>query len=170
MNKNTHSFSFFLTAFLLLSFVSCGGQKKPDGMPPLHPTKITIVQENGPLEGATVTLVNADDPRFRWVVGGVTDAQGICQLKTHGNYQGVPVGKYKVLVQKSYSTGGSEPSGVPQPASVNTPEVKWFDTVDLKYKTVNTTDLEIGIKQGSNVQEFNVGAAVVEEIKPLGGK
>jgi hypothetical protein len=150
----------------------------PDGMPPLHPTKITIKQEGSPLAGATVSLVNAADPHYRWVVGGRTDANGLCQINTHGQYPGAPEGKYKVIVYKTI-TLESETRQQPIPSDTQAArayydkiatEEKSYDIVDIKYKKADTTDLEIEIKRGSNIQEFDVGRAVKQEFIPFGAR
>jgi hypothetical protein len=173
MNKIAY---LFLMACLLLSCISCGGPKRPDGMPPLHPTRIVITQAGELLEGATVTLVNIDDPSYRWIVGGVTDARGVCQVRTQGEFAGAPEGRYKVLVQRTITTE-SETRRQPMPEDAQAArayyeqiaaEERSFDTVNLKYKQFDTTDLEIEITRGSNVKEFDVGEAVRQEFIPFG--
>ena len=160
--------SFVLFAFLLLSFTSCGGQKMPDGMPPLHPTNITVTQAGQPLEGAVVNLVNADDPNYRWVIGGRTDARGICQVRTQGEFVGAPEGRFKVLIRKQINEGGNQPATPDPLGTSSTTEARTFDLVNLKYSRVDTTDLEIEISRGSNAEEFDVGEAVRVEFVPFG--
>ncbi|MDR1960352.1 MAG: hypothetical protein LBQ54_15175 [Planctomycetaceae bacterium] len=164
-----------LTGLLILGFASCGGEKRPEGMPDLYPAKVTIVQEGKPLEGGVVTLVNNDSSQSKWIVGGRTDAAGICHLTTQGKFKGVPAGKYKVLVTKSEKTE-SETAKQPVPADSKAAdeyyakirkEEKYYEYVEEKYKLTSTSGLEMEITSGTNEQTFDVGKAIQKEFTPL---
>ncbi|MDR1493503.1 MAG: hypothetical protein LBT05_12380 [Planctomycetaceae bacterium] len=167
-----------LTLFfaLLFGFASCDKTPKPEGMPDLHSAKITIVQEGSPLKDAAVTLLNNDLSQAKWVVGGRTNANGVCILKTQGKYNGALAGKYKVIVTKSEKTE-SETAKQPVPQDSKAAEAyyakisseeKFYDYVDLKYKSPDTSDLEIEITAGKNEQTFDVGKAIKKEFVPFG--
>ena len=68
-------------------------------MPKLYPATVTVMQDGRPLEGAEIVLINTD-PAVNWSAGGVTDKNGIVKLRTMGQYEGAPLGKYKVGVRK----------------------------------------------------------------------
>ena len=71
--------------------VGCGGEKRPEGFPEVAECSIKILQEGAPLEGAKVNLVAQDPALMRWGCGGVTNADGVVELRTNG-YPGAPVG------------------------------------------------------------------------------
>ncbi|MDR1480071.1 MAG: carboxypeptidase-like regulatory domain-containing protein [Planctomycetaceae bacterium] len=169
-------FAFTLFFVLLLGFASCNKMPKPDGMPDLHSVKITIMQEGTPLEDAAVTLLNNDSSQSKWVVGGRTDASGVCTLKTQGKYNGAPAGKYKIIVSKTEKIE-SETAKQPVPQDSKAAEAyyakisseeKFYDYVDLKYKSPNTSGLEIEITAGKNEQTFDVGKSIKKEFVPFG--
>lgn len=153
-------------------FASCGEEPIPQGMPKLYPSKITILQEGKKLDGATVTLFSDDPSQSQWVVGGLTDRNGVCTLKTLGKFNGAPAGKYKVTVEK-ISVKESEASKQPVPTDLQAQkeyyakirnEEKHYNNVNLKYKLLTTTDLEIEISTGKNEKTFDVGGAIMEEL------
>ncbi|MDR1493714.1 MAG: carboxypeptidase-like regulatory domain-containing protein [Planctomycetaceae bacterium] len=74
-------------------------QKLPPGIPTLYPAEITIIQDGKPLADASVVIINLT-PSVNWSGGGNTNKNGVLKLKTMGQYHGVPLGKYKVSVQK----------------------------------------------------------------------
>ncbi|MDR2168711.1 MAG: carboxypeptidase-like regulatory domain-containing protein [Planctomycetaceae bacterium] len=162
---------FVIVVLPFLMFVSCGGEPIPQGMPKLYPAKVTIVQAGKKLDGATVTLYNNDNPQSQWVVGGLTDSNGVCTLKTLGKFNGAPAGKYKVAVEKITITG-KVTSKQPDMSDTKALEEyyekknneKYYNNVNLKYKLLTTTDLEIEIITGKNEKTFDVGEPINEEI------
>jgi hypothetical protein len=141
-------------------------------MPKLYSSQITITQEGKKLDGATVILFNNDTSQSQWVVGGLTDRNGVCTLKTLGKFNGAPVGKYKVIVERIF-VKESETAKQPVPTDQQAQEEyyakigneeKRYDNVNLKYKLPTTTDLEIEIIAGKNEKTFDVGKAINEEI------
>jgi len=104
--------------FLLLS--GCGGQKLPPGIPKLYPATITVIQDGNPLAGAEVVVISTD-PSMNWSSGGVTDKNGVVKLRTMGQYDGVPLGKYKVGVRKIEFPDIAPP---PEPSVMSTADEK----------------------------------------------
>jgi len=82
----------------LITVIGCKDSSRPKDLPTLYRTKITILQDGKGLEGAAVNLI--PEIQSKWSVGGLTDANGICSLRTHGQFDGAPEGKYQVLVKK----------------------------------------------------------------------
>ncbi len=163
-----------LTA-LVVGALGCGGKKTPPDMPKLQPTTITIVQEGTPVDGATVQLFKPDDLNYKWIVGGRTDAEGQCVVKTNGEYKGAPEGDFVVVVYKSTVTESETRKNVPQPTDLAevaewsakvAEEERQIDEIDLKYKKVDTTDLTISIKAGKNEQTFDVGEKISIDTTP----
>ena len=147
-----------------LCFFAFGcGPKYPPGMPKLYPVKLTFTQEGKPLELASVMLY-PEDSGMTWGVGGSTDNSGVVTLKTHGEFNGAPAGKYKVCVRKFLMEGE-----LPTLANPGAPPPVDYELVDQQYKQPNTTPLTIEIKAGSNSFEpFDLGEAIKERVKKPG--
>ena len=148
--------SYFVGLMVLLTLAGCS-EKLPDGMPKLYRVTLRFHQEGAPLDEAAIRLI----PQFDcpWVVGGSTNAKGEVQLKTHGNYDGVPAGKYKITVNKFVSEGELPKMGE------YTPPMKHFNFVETQYTLPNETPLEIEIVSGKNKFEpFDLGKAVRLEL------
>ena len=162
-----------LAASLLLA-VGCGGPKTPPDMPKLQPTTIVITQEGAPVEGASVQLVKPDDLNYKWFAGGLTDAQGRCEIQTHGKYKGAPEGEFAVVVYKTTTTESETRKNVPLPTDPVAgaewsrkvaEEERVFEEIDPKYKKADTTDLRITVKSGKNEETFDVGEKVEVEVE-----
>ncbi len=163
----------FLSAlFLGLAFVALGcGQKKPDGMPDLEPTTLKVIQDGQPLADAQISLKSLDSNN-KWTCGGITGANGVATLVTHGQYKGVAVGKYKVAVSKKVGEGDPPP---PSPIDEESARV-WkeyqdsgktyeeFNVVDPIFGIIETTTLEVEVVKGKNELSVDVGSAVHEKI------
>ncbi len=163
-----------LLALPLAALCGCG-EKTPPDMPKLFPTSITITQEGAPVEGASVQLLKKDDLNYKWLAGGVTDATGVCVVKTMGKYNGAPEGAFQVVVYKTVRTESETRKNQPQPPQDPKEAQEWvkkvaeeekeFEEIDPKYKKVDKTDLTITIASGKNEQTFDVGAKVQVENK-----
>jgi len=160
-----------LTLFpcVLILFVAGCGEKRPDGMPPLHPTSFTFKQDGVPLEGAMVTLIAQDAANSQWSLGGATDRNGVLRVQTQG-FNGAPAGNYKIVVTKTETEGTaaaateeSSDLGGSRPVAAAGGQ-KSFYLVDSKYRSAGTTDLEFEIKPGRNAETFDLGPAVRDEI------
>lgn len=150
--KLTH----LLGLMVLLTICGCS-EPKPDGMPPLYGVTLQFHQEGAPLDEASVRLIpQSDNP---WIVGGSTNAKGEVRLKTHGKYDGVPAGKYKISVNKFVSEGELPKVGE------YTPPMKHFNLVETQYTSPIETPLEIEIVKGKNkFPPFDLGKAVRLEL------
>lgn len=164
-----------LCALLAVASLGCG-KKKPDGMPDLEPTFITIVQDGAPLAEAMINM-KAEDASNKWTCGGRTDEKGVAAIVTHGQYKGVPVGKYKVSVNKTIGEGTPPP---PSPIDAESARVyqeyidsgatyEEFYVVDKKFSIVDTTPLEIEVVKGKNEFTLDVGAATHDPVKQSHG-
>lgn len=170
----------FASIAILTALVAqgCGGPKAPADMPKLFPTTITITQEGAPCEDAIVQLVKPEEPTYKWLIGGRTDAQGKCEIKTQGKYKGAPEGSFAVVVYKTVTleseTRKAQPScpADPEEARIWSQKVheeeRVFEHVDTKYKKATTTDLKIDVVSGKNDQSFDVGPAIEEEVQKMG--
>lgn len=144
-----------LTLFVLsalVAFGGCSGTKLPNGMPPLHPLTVTLIQEGHPLSGADIFLLPETGDSV-WNIGGVSDHDGKVVPMTHGKYKGVPAGRYKACVSKVEATtvaGRSLPDE--------------YDLVDPKLKSPQTTALTLEVGPGKNNITLDVGKPVKTRI------
>ncbi|MDR0869908.1 MAG: carboxypeptidase-like regulatory domain-containing protein [Planctomycetaceae bacterium] len=157
--------------FIIISLLLSGcGTKLPPGMPKLYPAKLLITQDNAPLAKATVTVISSDAAR-PFNAGGQTDENGALQLRTEGQYPGIPAGEYAVTVSKA------EGPDLALPTVANTDEeiaaydkvvaeiVKnTFIVVDPKFSDIKTTPLKLEIKKGQNSITLDVSPKV--KLKP----
>ena len=141
----------------------CGGTPRPDDMPPLQPCTLTIMQDDKPLAGALVMLFSTD-PAFKWSIGRETDAQGNAVLMTHGQYPGVPVGDYKVTVEKTERGSGGGQVRQTGEGEVAAGPVEIFTLVEKQYTEVTSTPLAVTVKKGKNAERLKVGKAVREKL------
>ena len=141
---------------VLLTIIGCS-EPKPDGMPPLYSVTLQFHQEGTSLDEASIRLF----PQFDcpWIVGGGTNVKGEAKLQTHGKYDGVPAGRYKISVNKFVSEGELPKMGE------YTPPMKHFNLVEPQYTTVDDTPLEIEVVPGKNsFPPFDLGEAVRLEL------
>lgn len=139
-----------LTAVLL--FCGCGQSNRPEGLPELQPVTLNLSQAGNPLAEATVSLYPVDTTN-QWSSGGFSDEQGDTVLVTHGGFDGVPVGKYKVVVVKSLLEGTAGTADEAGNSAMVT-------LVERQYTSRKTTPLEIDIQEGENVIQLDVGKPV----------
>ncbi|MCF0233647.1 MAG: hypothetical protein HUK22_01560 [Thermoguttaceae bacterium] len=161
--------------FALVCAVGCG-PKTPDGMPRLEPTTLTVTQEGANVPDAMITL-KALDASNKWTSGGTTDASGVATLVTHGQYKGVPAGKYKVAVTKIVGEGTPPP---PSPIDAESARkyqeyidsgetYEEFYVIAQEYGTIETTPLEIEVVSGKNALTVDVGAVVHDPVQASTG-
>lgn len=67
-------------------------------MPKIYPCKITIKDKDGNLMPKVVVSVNPEDRTNRWGGSGETNASGVAEILTSGQYPGLSEGKYRVTV------------------------------------------------------------------------
>ncbi|MDO5554291.1 MAG: hypothetical protein Q4G68_11065 [Planctomycetia bacterium] len=171
--KKTIYYSFLFAFSLCL--LCCGCKKNmPDGMPRLYRVALTLTQESKPLAEANVNLVAVDQPEIsRFGIGGRTDELGNVSLTTRGQYEGVPEGKYKVLVTKNEVIGLQAPpelmfKELEQWNAEHKSELaktKYVSRVDSVYANVKSTPLEITVVKGKNAFTLDCGKAVETELK-----
>jgi len=157
MLKSIHTTMIFLLAVSLLALPGCSPSDRPDGLPTLYPTEITVIQGGVPLEGANVVLVG-DQP---WAIGGGTDGNGVARIFTHGRFEGAPAGQFSVLVTKSVTEGAPTQEELDNP-SFSGSRGTIYSTVNRQFSVQASTPLTIEIVPGNNSQTFDVGAAVRE--------
>jgi hypothetical protein len=144
-----------MTLLVCVSVVGCK-PKLPDGMPTLYPCTITITQEGSPLSGASVTLNSLETSDGKtWVPGGMTDSNGIANIKVLGAYSGAPVGTYKVTVKKN----GTE--------EVTNNSFYTLSFVEDQYTNVQKTPLEIEVTTEGTKQTFDAGKITKQRISGL---
>ncbi|MCL2120108.1 MAG: carboxypeptidase-like regulatory domain-containing protein [Planctomycetaceae bacterium] len=152
----TRCFSRIFVLFCLckvLALSGCGGNEYPKGFPKLYSATVTLTQQGTPLEGASVTFF-PEDTNNQWGSGGKSDAQGKVHIITYGKYDGMPEGKYKVTVIKTYAEN-------PPMTHDDPPATGVFSLVATKYNSQKTTDLAIEVKPSpDNHFEFDLGEPV----------
>ena len=174
MNYHKTSIAVLTLTLLLLGAAGCG-EPKPEGMPDLHKVKIILTQEGKPCDDAKIGLLPlGGDPQ--WSSGGTTDSNGNLEPVTHGKYKGMPVGKYRVTVDKSVGEG--EP---PPPSPIDAESKKKFDdyvasgktyklfqVIPNKYRLRDSSPLDIEVKEGANEFTLDIPEAVKNEVKSSG--
>jgi len=81
-------------------------------------------------------------------------------MRTYGEYNGVPVGNYQVIVNKEENVYDNS---VP-------PQIKEsFNLIEKKYNAPHTTDLTVEVKPDTKSVELKVGKAVREAIARVPG-
>ena len=146
-----------LTCLLLCVCAGCDkNSERPADLPEdMTPTKITITQEGKPLEGASV-LLEYDTP-MKYPTSGITDEKGVATMVTYG-FAGAQQGTAKVVVIKLVTEGETQGEEYGKKGEYGTD----FHVVDAKYRTKETTDLEITIGKKNVKETFEVGAPVHE--------
>jgi len=156
---------------LLMTVTGCG-QAKPDGLPPLQKVSLILQQDGSPLAGASVSLF-PEDKSIKWSVGGRSNDRGEVVLRTHGQYTGVPLGKYVITVTKQEFTQSSLPETAPlDPGEYAEWQRKKEEEVLPVYDLVNptlgsqtTSTLTIEITKESKSETIDCGSAIRQERK-----
>ena len=89
-------FCLFLTVALL---TAVGCSKGWHGGERLYPVTITVTKNGAPFPGATVVLVREGGARII-NAGGNTNENGVAKIKVDAQWDGVPEGAYKVMINK----------------------------------------------------------------------
>ena len=162
-------FRLFVLLIVFLVVAGCSSEKRPVGMPPLQPCRVMITQEGKPLEGASVRLY-ATEAEAKWHCSGTTDANGVANLLTQGQFRGVPEGTYKVTVQKEEIISLATPEQLAAIEKAKAENPQWYDPPNIKqeiwqlveknFTFVESTTLEITVSKGQNGTTFDVGKAV----------
>lgn len=140
----------FAVLLFLIAVVSIGcGPKRPEGLPDLYPTEITINCNGAPLAGAYVTVMNAEAP-ISFAIGGKTNEMGVAAMQVQiaeGDFMGAPEGNLSVLVSKT--TIIKDPGG-------NSDLDFGAELVDPVYLDAKNTPLKIEVTKGTNAATFDV--------------
>jgi hypothetical protein len=158
---NNYLLGIFVLVLLILNGCS---QSIHEGLPPLYPCSITVIQDGKPLDGANVSLIRQDG-EATWIVCGITNSSGVAKIQTQMRYSGAPEGKYNVRISKTVSEG--QPKLVPsddaeQPLSIG--DIPSYFVIDPKYDNVNTTPFEISVTNGKNKKSFDVGQSIKQPV------
>lgn len=151
--------SFALLGALGLAAGCQKGEPTPEGMPELYPASVTILQEGVPLANASIRIL-PENGTSRWSSGGSTDASGVAVLRTHGKFEGVPAGSYKMTVSKIEMPDlpKVELSQLDAPPAT---DGATYDLVAPEYSYPNQTPLRLEVAAGPNTYEpFDLGPAV----------
>jgi hypothetical protein len=163
MTFNKKTVIVFLFLLSLGTITGCGGGPlKPDGLPALYPVTIIITQEGKPVADMFVSL-RSTDPAITWAVGSRTDENGHAPIRTHGEFNGAPLGKYKVVLDKQENEGYDEYVAAKNrydEAAAAKIDVKLFSCVEEKYNALETTPIEIEITPQSKIIEIDAGPQV----------
>ena len=142
-----------------LLVAGCGKKSNlPADFPEIHKLTITVVQEGAPLASAMISLkpVGTADKYARGC-SAVTDETGVASIKTYGQ-EGVPAGKYKILVSKMHDEEGTEIEDEFGGKSVVGAKV--YSYIEKQYSDEKTTPFEIEVsKGGANSMTCDVGKA-----------
>ena len=171
----------FLKKTLLLALVvglvapiaGCG-KKKPDGLPDLQPTTVSMTVDGKGLANANVTFQPVDPKANPWVPAGITDASGKAEIKTSGQFKGAPTGDYKIVVSADdeidYGEDGPPPKDDPAALenwnrNAHPDSWKRYSPIELKYTNVADTPLEASVQNGKNAFDFDLGSSAHDEVK-----
>jgi len=152
----------FVIVLLVTTVIyGCRSSNRVQGLPALYPCRLTLIQDGKPLADASVQLYAEEESI--WPVTGLSDASGTAILVTYGQFPGVPLGKYQIVVKKTRSdrTGGDNEysSGI----------TKVYSLIEIEHIKKDTTKLEITIEKGQNSLTIDVGKSVeilVDTITP----
>lgn len=178
--KNCTAFFVWTGLFVAVLCSGCGGGVKlPSDLPKLHPTVITVIQDDKPLAGAMVAMENVDPEMEKWSCVALTDDAGKATVQTKGQYVGAPEGTYKVTVTKQEMDRGPSPyEGAPNAQTDPDEYNAWLskneariaaaeartpvthDLVDPQFGTIAKTSLEVTITAGKNQHTLDVGKAM----------
>ncbi|MDR2705158.1 MAG: hypothetical protein LBC02_05200 [Planctomycetaceae bacterium] len=166
----------FCIAILFVTILGCSSQQLPEDLPVLYPCKITVIQDGQPLAGASVILQLTENVSAHggksWIPMGLTDENGVAVMKTNARYNGAPLGKYKILVNKTER----EPSKLePAPPEDSPLYTKWleksqeeklyeFGLVEAIYTDAQKTPHDIEITKNTNQKNVDVGKTVRNKI------
>jgi hypothetical protein len=122
-----------------------------DGRPSLVPATGQVLLNGAPLAGATVSFqpVDVAEGSFQRPSRATTDAEGRFSPTTYSPGDGIPVGKYRVAVQKREPVGELPPDFNWETADDAAVKFQW--TTPRKYSSPDTSGLEVEVT-GSGLQ------------------
>ena len=116
----------------------CSKQKLPADLPKLYPCRITITDMDGkPLEKVVIS-VNPEDKTNKWGANGETNASGVADIMTSGQYKGLAEGKYNITLTaiEYLKTGKLDDTGqeILEPKMLMSPEYADSAKTPLKFE------------------------------------
>ena len=155
-----------ILSVLVMLAVGCTPSNRPDGLPPLYPTTVTITQNGSPLADVSVGLISAEPSE--WVVSGLTDTSGKASIVTHGQFSGAPAGEYTVVLSKTENVFDGERSSEGELLR-GSGITEIFSLISVDHTSTETSKFRMTVNKGNNAQTFEVGAPVrvhVSTIRP----
>ncbi|MDR0336745.1 MAG: hypothetical protein LBI18_06605 [Planctomycetaceae bacterium] len=142
-------------------------------MPKLYPVQLTLVQEGKPLDGAMV-LLKRHSETTKYSCGGLSGANGVVKIQTHGKYAGAPEGSYTVTVSKTVTERSGPWNEIPSDEAAaqtwlqeNRSRLKEtnYHIIDPKYGDSQTSDLKIDVTTKGLKTTLDLGNPVRLEMK-----
>lgn len=129
----------FAALLFLAAAVVVGCAKRPEGLPELYPTEITVTTADGtPIANAFVKVASLEQP-INFTIGGTTDGSGVAVMRAQlptGDFVGAPAGKLKVTVSKSLKVTTGDGAD----------DYTTVEVISADYQNINKTPLEIDIQ------------------------
>ena len=165
------NYRMIISFFVLVSVIVGCGEPRPDNMPKLYPTTVTVIYDDGTPFAEGMVFFHAVDPSLTgkaWVHSGNTNAEGKTVLLTEGKYPGLPVSKYNVVVNKYLfegETAGSQEVQMDvrdQSMRMNARKqpMRYSCVEDAYLETVTTPLKDIEITKGKNDITLKIGNPV----------
>lgn len=132
-------------AALVVTLAGCpGGSTRPEVE--LVPVEGTITLDGKPLANASVMFGGG-------VAMGETDASGHYELMSQGTKKGVPVGEYKVVVEKWVMPDGTAYKNA---EGVNPMDAGAKQEIPAKYSNMDSTELKATVPAGGGKVDFEL--------------
>lgn len=137
---------------LMIPLCGCSSKKGIDGMPPLVPCQLTLMQGGAPAVGVVV-IATSTTGNQSWALRGDSDQKGEVVMKTQEKFPGLPAGEY-VFAFSKYKT-------VPDPKSpVGETSVS---LIEKKFTKAETSPVKITIGTDPVKQTIDLGKPVEEK-------
>lgn len=154
-------------SIVLVSIAGCGGSERPS----LVKATGTVKLDGNPVEGASVGLIFQGDAKSKYQrpSNALTDAQGKFTPGTYGKDDGLPVGKYKVIVQKREVVGELPANYSEENPSATPVTYKWV--VPKSYADPATSGLEIEVtSSGLKPETIELKSTGQPQVETIGGR
>jgi hypothetical protein len=140
---------------LAMLLAGCGS-----GRPALVPVEGTVILDGEPVEGAIVAFQMIDPPPdYRRPSSAITDAAGKFRVQTYQAGDGLPRGRYKVVIVKQEPL---QPLGEDFDAETGTVDgrpIQYKEVIPARYGDPETTDLEAEVTpQGLDPSTFTLSS------------
>ncbi len=146
-------------AVVALGCCGCKKDQRPADLPEdMTPCKITLTQEGKPVADATIEFSYSTP--MKYTTSASTDENGVATMVTYG-FAGAQQGTAKVVVRKLVTEGASEAEEYGETGDSGSD----FNVVAAKYRSAETTDLEITIGKENVEETFELGPAVHDPAK-----